>query len=230
MTSTSIGSVQGQSLALLEQIERDPLIGAVIAGSASREEYIRFLAATYHYVRWSGPLLAATAAGLERHGRHAWLVAVLAEKAQEESPHDRWVLDDLRACGHNARLVTTAEPPVSVTAYVHWSLTLAEAGSVAFLGAAYALELISMRRARLAADNLRARSAIPGIAGAVSFLAGHGDADVAHLAALDQILERIDDPADTAEMALSAAVLRTVYPRFFVGGSRVGRNLVAVGA
>ena len=202
----------------------------MIGGTASREEYIRFLSATYHYVRWSGPLLAATAAGLERHGRHRWLVAVLADKAEQESPHDRWVLDDLRACGHNPRLVTTADPPVSVTAYVDWSLTLADQGSVAFLGAAYALELISMRRAKLAAGNLCARSAIPGIAQAVSFLAGHGDADVEHLAALDQVLDRIDNPADCAEMALSAAVLRTLYPRFFGGGPRAGRNLMALGA
>jgi pyrroloquinoline quinone (PQQ) biosynthesis protein C len=157
-------------------------------------------------------------------------VAVLADKAEQESPHDRWVLDDLRACGHNPRLVTTADPPVSVTAYVDWSLTLAEQGSVAFLGAAYALELISMRRAKLAADNLRARSAIPGIAQAVSFLAGHGDADVEHLAALDQVLDRLDDPADGAEMVLSAAVLRTLYPRFFGGSPRTGRNLMALGA
>jgi hypothetical protein len=215
---------------LLQQIDRDPLIGAVIGGTASREEYIRFLSATYHYVRWSGPLLGATAAGLERHGRHPWLVDVLADKAEQESPHDRWALDDLRACGHNPRLVTTAHPPVSVTAYVDWSLTLAEQGSVAFLGAAYALELISMRRAKLAADNLCSRSGIPGIAQAVSFLAGHADADVEHLAALDQVLDRLDDPADGAEMALSAAVLRTLYPRFFVSGARAGRNLVALGA
>jgi pyrroloquinoline quinone (PQQ) biosynthesis protein C len=230
MTSKAIDDVRGEAMALLEQIDRDPLVAAVICGSASREEYIRFLTATYHYVRWSGPLLAATAAGLERHGRQRWLVAVLADKAEQEAPHDRWVLDDLHACGHDPRLVTTADAPVSVTAYVTWSLTLAEQGSMAFLGAAYALELISMRRAKLAADNLCARSAIPGIARAVSFLSGHGDADVEHLAALDQVLDRIDDPEDGAELALSAAVLRTLYPRFFGTAQRTGRNLLALGA
>ena len=103
---------------------------------------------------------------------------------------------------------------------------MAEDGSPAFLGAAYALELMSMSRAQLAATNLRARSAIPGIHRAVSFLAGHGEADAGHVALLADVLARLDDPEDAEEIRLSAATLRRLYPRFF----RAADTTVAHGA
>jgi len=49
----------------------------------------------------------------------------------------------------------------------------------------------------------------------VSFLTGHGDADAAHVAALRQMLVRIDDPADGPQVVLAAALFRQLYPRFF---------------
>ena len=72
-----------------------------------------------------------------------------------------------------------------------------------------------MHRAQLAANNLRARGAIPGIDRAVSFLGGHGEADAGHVALLADVLARLDDPEDADEIRLSAAMLRRLYPRFF---------------
>jgi hypothetical protein len=215
MTNVNLVPIEAECRALVQCIDEHPLIGAVVRGDASRDEYIRFLVATYHYVRWSGPLLAATAVGLRRRGSHPWLVALVETKAEEEAPHDRWALDDLRRCGHNVELVKLGPVPVAVRAYVDWSLAMAEDGSPAFLGAAYALEFMSMSRAQLAANNLRTRGAIPGIDRAVSFLAGHGDADAGHVALLADVLARLDDPADAEEIRLSAATLRRLYPRFF---------------
>ncbi|MDB4981781.1 MAG: long-chain acyl-CoA synthetase [Myxococcales bacterium] len=215
MNKQLLEAITRESAALVDAVDRDPLVGAVIRGDVSREGYVAFLVATYHYVRWSGPLLAASAAGLRRRGRYPWLAELVAEKALEEAPHDRWALQDLERCGEDLELIAATKAPVAVRAYVDWSLALAETGSPAFLGSAYALELMSMRRARRAAENLSARAAIPNIAGAVSFLLGHGDADVDHVSRLDDVLTRIDDPEDASAIALSAAVLRTLYPCFF---------------
>jgi hypothetical protein len=226
MTNVNLVPIERECQALVQCIDDHPLIGAVVRGDASRDEYIRFLVATYHYVRWSGPLLAATAAGLRRRGHHPWLAALAETKAEEESPHDRWALDDLRCCGENVELVKLAPAPLAVRAYVDWSLAMADDGSPAFLGAAYALEFMSMSRARLAANNLQARGEIPGIDRAVSFLAGHGDADVGHVALLADVLARLDDPQDAEEIRLSAAMLRRLYPRFF----RTSDTVVARGA
>jgi hypothetical protein len=215
MRHDHVSTLDSEAEALVECVDGDALLGAVIRGAASREEYVRFLAGSHAYLCWSGPLLAATADGLRRRGRYPWLVAMVDGKADEESPHDRWVLDDLRRCGENPELVKLARPPAAVAAYVHFSRALAEAGSPAFLGCAYVLEFLSARRAGVAADNLRARGAIQDIGESVSFLAGHGDADTTHVAALKEALLRIDDPADGADMALAAALFRRLYPRFF---------------
>jgi hypothetical protein len=215
MSHDYVSILERESAALVDAIDRDPLLGSVIRGEASRREYVGFLASTYHYIRWSGPLLAATAEGLRRSGRCAWLLEIVDAKTAEESPHDGWVLDDLRSCGENVELIKAQAPPRAVEAYVQWSRTLAEEGSPAFLGAAYTLEFMSMCRAKTAAENLRARGAIPRIEGAVSFLEGHGDADVGHMEILSEILRRVEDPGDQEAIALSAAVMRTLYPRFF---------------
>ena len=92
---------------------------------------------------------------------------------------------------------------------------MAEAGSPAFLGYAYGLEFISMSRAQVAAENLLARAAIPEIEDASSFLVGHGIADPGHVALLEQVLGRIEDPEDQAAILLSASMLRVLYPLFF---------------
>jgi hypothetical protein len=215
MSHDYVSILERESSALVDSIDRDPVIGSVIRGDASRETYVRFLVGTYHYLRWSGPLLAETAEGLRRSGRCPWLLAIVDAKTAEESPHDGWVLDDLRTCGVNVELVKARPAPRAVEAYVQWSRTMSDEGSPAFLGAAYMLELMSMRRANMAAGNLRARKAIPNIEGAVSFLEGHGDADVGHIEELTVMLRLLGDPADQAAIVLSAAVLRTLYPRFF---------------
>jgi hypothetical protein len=215
MNNDYVSVIERESMQWIHSMDDDPRVGGVIRGDASREAYIAFLEATYHYVKWSGPLLAKTAEGLRRSGRCPWLVGIVDEKTAEESPHDGWVLDDLRVCGANVEIVKASAPPVAVEAYIRFSLAMAEEGSPAFLGAAYALELISMHRASMAAKNLRERGAIPEIEGAVTFLEGHGDADVGHIALLTEILRRIEDPRDQAAIALSSAVLRELYPRFF---------------
>jgi pyrroloquinoline quinone (PQQ) biosynthesis protein C len=226
MTCDYVGVIETESLAWIDSMDRDPFIGRIIRGDASRDEYVGFLAATYHYVRWSGPLLAMTAEGLRRSGRCPWLLPIVDEKTAEESPHDGWVIDDLRACGANVELIKASAPPVAVQAYVQWSLAMAEEGSPAFLGAAYTLEIISMHRAKVAADNLRARKAMPGVERAVSFLEGHGDADVGHIALVTELLRSVKDPRDQAAITLSAAIVRSLFSRFFQSG-RVVPNYVS---
>jgi len=208
-------ALEHDSLALVSAIDRHPLIGDVIRGEACTDGYRAFLRSSYHYVRWSGPLLAETAAGLRREGRAPWLVEVLDSKTKEEAPHDRWVLDDLAACVENVELLKATTPPRAVSAYVEWSRSLAQSGSPGYLGAAYTLEFISARRAGMAAKNLRVRAGIPGIDRALSFLEGHGDADIGHIAALHDLLIRIDHQEDREAISLSAAVMRKLYPLFF---------------
>lgn len=204
-----------ESEAFVATLEQQPTLGKIINGEASREDYVDYLIATYHYVRWSGFLLAKTARGLRASQRCPTLLSVLDAKAQEEGPHDTWLLRDLKSLGLNPYLVRGSAVPMAVRAYVEWSSTLADAGSPAFLGAAYTLEFISMRRAKAAADNLRRRRTIPNIDRALRFLDGHGIADRGHIAELDAVLAQVRDESAQADIALSSEVMRRLYPRFF---------------
>ncbi len=204
-----------ESELFVRSLDDSPVVGKVIRGDANLPEYSRFLSASYHYVRWSGFLLAQTARGLRRSGRCRELLPAIEAKATEEGPHDNWLLRDLASCRVNPELVKGAAAPSAVRAYVSFSLALAEAGSPAFLGAAYMLELISAKRAAMAARNLRARGKIDAIANALSFLDGHGEADPGHVDELDRMLAGIEDARDRADIQLSASVLRRLYPRFF---------------
>jgi pyrroloquinoline quinone (PQQ) biosynthesis protein C len=207
--------VKNESKALLNAIDHDPHIGSVIRGDASREQYIGFLVPTFHYIGSSGPLLARTEKGVRRSGRYPWLLEILASKVDEESPHPAWVLNDLANLGVDIERVQASPAPIAVHAYVHFCQTMAKKGSPGFLGAAYALEFISMHRAKMATENLLATKGIPNIENAVSFLDGHGDADPGHVALLDEILQRIEDPADQADIILSARAVRHFYLQFF---------------
>jgi hypothetical protein len=215
MRSDYVTAMERELGAWVDSMDHDHVVGRVIRGDASRDEYVRFLWSTHHYLRWSGRLLAETACGLRRDARYAWLVEAVDTKTVEESPHDAWLLNDLEQCGVNVERVEAAAAPSAVRAYVQWGLAMAEAGSPAYLGAAYALEFIAMRRASMAADNLRARRAIPNIEKAVSFLVGHGDADSGHVELLGGLLRKMEDPGDQEAITLSAGVLRALYPRFF---------------
>jgi hypothetical protein len=110
-----------------------------------------------------------------------------------------------------------------VQAYLNFSLALAEEGSPGFLGAAYTLEFISMQRAQRAAENLRACGKIAGIERSLRFLRGHGDADQEHVACLAGLLRQVVDSRDQADVLFCAALLRSLYPRFF----RIDANAAA---
>src|SRR5262249_17107586 len=105
MHNDDIRMLEQTSVAWICAMDKDPEVGRVIRGDASCKAYVGFLMAPYHYVRWSGPILARTAAGLRRAGRARWLSEMVDQKTEEEAPHDRWVLADLKRCGENVELI-----------------------------------------------------------------------------------------------------------------------------
>jgi pyrroloquinoline quinone (PQQ) biosynthesis protein C len=215
MPNDYVNQLTGESDAFVEALDRAPLVGSVIRGMASPEQYVAFLIGTFQYVRWSGYLLAQTALGLRRAGRYPALVEAVNGKAAEEGPHDRLLLRDLAHLGQNVELIKGRSAPTAVQAYVSYSLARANDGSPAYLGAAYTLEYVSMRRAKVAARELRRHSTLPNIEQALSFLDTHGTADLHHVTELEELLNAIADPHARADILLSATVLRRLYPNFF---------------
>ncbi|AKJ02969.1 heme oxygenase-like protein [Archangium gephyra] len=216
MNTDLLTALENESRALIAQLDAHPKVRQLFEGTLDTEAYAHYLAQTYHYVRWTTPLLALAGQRMVVQGRHPALASLLLHKAKEETGHERWLLADLRHLGWSSAAVERTPRGVAVEAYVAWNRFTSEAGSpTAFLGTAYVLEALSASRAGAAARNLVERGGIPGIHRAVTFLRGHGDADEGHVSELATLLGSLTDPGECEALILSARMTRLLYPGLF---------------
>jgi pyrroloquinoline quinone (PQQ) biosynthesis protein C len=205
-----------EARALITELGTHPGARRLFDGSIDTEGYAAWLAQTYHYVRWTTPLLERAGRRMKRMGHHPALAELLLQKASEEHGHERWLLADLKNLGWTRQEVEAVELSPAVAAYVAWNRFTAEAGApTAFLGTAYVLEHLSVHRAGAAVERLIARDAIPNIRKAVTFLRGHAGADGAHVEELAAVLRTLTDREEQAAILLSARTTRALYTGLF---------------
>jgi Iron-containing redox enzyme len=200
----------------VERLHAHPQASRVLDGTAPADTLARYYATAYDTVREAPNLLRRSHDTLKRKGGHPELIALLGSKVEEERGHDRWLADDLAAIGypHGPGSWPRAAPAAALYNSFHQHITGLR--GEAFLGTAWVLESLSLRCAGVAADNLRARGSIAGIANGVSFLASHHDADVGHVAQLAAAIERcVIEPSAQDYVRLCAAFTASVYPDFF---------------
>ncbi len=211
-----VNRLEQEGRALVEALDAHPEARRLFDGSIDLDGYAYYLTQTYHYVRWSRPLLASAGERLERMGRHLQLAELLVRKAAEESGHERWLLADLKNLGWAAERVNAEERAPAVDAYTSWNFFTCRAGvPTAFLGTAYVLEYLSVTRASEAVERLLQADAIPNIRKAVTFLRSHGEVDGDHVAELTSVLRTLTDKEDQSAVLLSARITRALYPGFF---------------
>jgi pyrroloquinoline quinone (PQQ) biosynthesis protein C len=211
-----VGALEQEGRALVEELDAHPDARRLFDGTLDREGYVHYLVQTYHYVRWSTPLLAGAGERLKRLGRHPRLAELLLQKAVEERGHERWLLADLWNLGCAAERVEVMERAPAVDAYTGWNFFTSRSGvPTAFLGTAYVLEYLSVTRASGAVERLLQVGGIPNIRKAVSFLRSHGAVDGDHVAELTSVLRTLTDREDQAAVLLSARTTRALYPGFF---------------
>jgi pyrroloquinoline quinone (PQQ) biosynthesis protein C len=221
LNADTLATLEHESRELIRWLDTHARARQLFDGTLDAAAYAHFLMQTYHYVRWTTPLLAHAGQRMERMGRHPVLAGLLQQKAQEERGHERWLLADLRNLGWSAESVERSLPCAAVAAYVAWNRFTVEAGSpTAFLGTAYVLEALSVYRAGEAVSNLIERSGIPHIRKAVTFLRGHADADVGHVEELATVLRGLTDPEECEALVLSARTTRALYRGLFAEESR----------
>ena len=209
-------ALEHEARTLVEELDELPTARRLFEGSIDARGYAQWLIQTYHYVRWTTPLLRQAGRRMKRLGQHPALAELLVHKAQEEHGHERWLLSDLRTLGWTREQVERTAPCPAVLAYVAWNRFTSEAGTpTAFLGTAYVLEYLSVYRASGAVDRLIQRNAIPHIRKAVTFLRGHAGADVSHVAELSSVLLALEDPREQAAILLSARATRALYLGLF---------------
>lgn len=206
-----------QSLVANTKTEREallatPIIRRALAGDIDRAEYAAFLVQAFHHVRHTVPLLMATGARLGDH--HEWLRAAVAEYIAEELGHQEWVLDDLQACGYDRELARTSRPSMATELMVSYAWdTVQRVNPVGFFGMVHVLEGTSVAVAENAAEVLRHTLALPDRA--FRYLYSHGALDQDHVAFFENLVNRIEDASDRAQIVHSARVFYRLYADVF---------------
>jgi pyrroloquinoline quinone (PQQ) biosynthesis protein C len=189
-----------------------PFIRAGGAGRLSRAQYLAFLAQAYHHVKHTLPLLMACGARIPEEKN--WLRLAMAEYVKEETGHEEWILNDIRACGGDAEAVRRSRPGVPAELLVAYAYdTIHRGNPVGFLGMVLVLEGTSVQVASQAAQALKASLRLPDTA--FSYLASHGALDVGHTRFFASLADRLADPADREAVIHCARVFYRLYGDVF---------------
>jgi pyrroloquinoline quinone (PQQ) biosynthesis protein C len=190
-------------------------IPQIVHGSDGRitlQTYTAFLVQAYHHVRHTVPLLMACGSRLP--ARQEWLREAIAAYITEETGHQEWILNDIRACGTDPETVRCGKPHAStelMVAYAYDSIT--RGNPVGFFGMVYVLEGTSIALATQAADAIRQSLQLP--AQAFSYLTSHGALDIGHMDFFQSLMERIDDPGDQQAIIHMANMIYRLYGDVF---------------
>jgi pyrroloquinoline quinone (PQQ) biosynthesis protein C len=199
------------------QRERDhllaiPFIQHGAAGRLTRSDYVSFLGEAYHHVKHTLPLLMACGARLPE--RLEWLRSAMSEYIEEETGHQEWILNDIRACGGDSEAVRRGQPSIPVEVMVAYAYDLiARVHPVGFLGMVLVLEGTSTAVACRAADALQKSLQLP--AAAFTYLTSHGALDVSHVKFYASLVNRLDNGEDRATLAHCARVFYRLYGDVF---------------
>ncbi len=189
-----------------------PIVKRALAGAVDRDEYAAFLGQAYHHVRHTVPLLMACGARLP--ARLEWLRAAVADYITEEIGHEQWILDDIAAAGGDPDAARTATPLPATELMVAYAYDLIARGNpVGFFGMVFVLEGTSVALATRAAEVMQGRLGLP--KSAFRYLTSHGALDQEHLRGLQDLLDRLDEPADRAAVLHAAPMFYRLYGDIF---------------
>lgn len=189
-----------------------PIIQGCLRGEVSLPSYVAFLREAYHHVRHTVPLLRACQAALPP--AHQWLRGPLDEYIEEEDGHDLWILDDIRACGGDADAVRDGPPGHATEVMVAYAYdTIARRNPLGFFGMVHVLEGTSVSLALMAADQIQKPLGLPDAA--FSYLRSHGTLDQEHTAHFELLMDRVESPADQADIVHAARAFYRLYGDVF---------------
>ncbi len=184
------------------------------AGALQRGDYVAFLTEAYHHVKHTLPLLMACGARLPE--RLEWLRTAMSTYIREETGHQEWILDDIRACGADAEAVRKGTPALPAELLVAYAYdTIARGNPAGFLGMVLVLEGTSTAVALHAAAALQQSLRLP--PAAFTYLTSHGELDQEHTRFFATLVNRLDDAGDRAALVHGAKVFYRLYGDVFRG-------------
>ena len=169
------------------------LIQHAIEKGVTRDLYAQYLEQAYHHVRFTVPLLAL--AHDHCGADDTAYVNALAEYIDEESGHEEWILDDIKALGGDGEAVRNGQGGFAcrvMIAYAHYEIE--HISPYALLGMVHVLEGMSVDLAEKAAGAIAA-SFGSNPPNAFSYLTSHGALDTEHVKFFEDLVNAIDDAA-----------------------------------
>ena len=189
-----------------------PFIRDGAAGRLTKNDYVAFLSQAYHHVKHTLPLLMACGARLP--ARLEWLRTAMSEYISEETGHEEWILNDIRACGADPGAVRTGNPGLPAELLVSYAYdTIARGDPVGFLGMVLVLEGTSTAVASQAARALQRWLELP--PAAFTYLSSHGELDIAHTRLFESLVNRLDAADDRSAIIHCARVFYHLYGDVF---------------
>jgi len=189
-----------------------PLIVDALRGDITRAQYVAFLKEAYFHVKQTVPLLMAC--GSRLGDDKEWLRGAVAHYIEDEYGHEQWILNDIRASGGDPDLLSKDGPSMATEFMVSYAFdTIHRRNPVGFFGMVYVLEGTSVALATQAANTLQETLQLP--EEAFTYLHSHGSIDQDHVKFLESLVDRIDRPADQADVIHCARRFFHLYAEIF---------------
>ncbi|MCR4377960.1 MAG: iron-containing redox enzyme family protein [Rhodospirillales bacterium] len=189
------------------------LIQRAVEKGVTRELYAKYLEQAYHHVRFTVPLLELAIENCTADDTA--YINTLAEYVKEESGHDEWILDDIKALGVDAQAVRHGQGGFAcrvMIAYAHYAIE--HISPYALLGMVHVLEGMSVELAQKAAGAIAASFA-PNPPNAFSYLTSHGALDIEHVGFFESTVNTINDPKIEAIIIAAAKDFYILFGNMF---------------
>jgi pyrroloquinoline quinone (PQQ) biosynthesis protein C len=189
-----------------------PTLQLGMQGDISLKSYVEFLTQAYHHVRHTAPLLMACGARLPADKE--WLREAVAEYIEEELGHQEWILNDIAACGADAKAVRNSRPHYTTELMVAYAYdSIQRVNPLSFFGMVLVLEGTSVAMATHAAATIKRKLDLP--TAAFSYLNSHGSLDQSHIHFYEELMNRIDDEQDRQAITHAAKMFYQLYGDIF---------------
>lgn len=185
-----------------------PIIEDVFEGRFSLSTYLAFLNQAYHHVRHTAPLLELAKNNLQPNQHR--LKPVFEEYIAEETGHEKWILEDIAACGVDAAPYENGPAPYQTELMVSYLYDyVSRKNPLGIFGMVLVLEGTSSSLAPAVADIVKAQLSLPETA--LTYLVSHGELDQGHIAFFEQTMNSITDPRDQQDIIHVAQRVYRLY-------------------
>ena len=170
-----------------------PQIVDGLSGRISRETYVAYLREAYHHVKHTAPLMRAARARLDE--RHDLFCKALEEYEIEETGHEQWILDDIKACGADAEAARLSQPRLATELMVAYAYDyINRINPMGFFGMVFVLEGTSVLLATRGAGAVQQALGLP--PSAFRYLTSHGSLDQEHMGFFERLMNQVESRAD----------------------------------